>query len=158
MKTLILMLVLVFATAVLSGCAWFKPTTEIVFNPATGTVRFTDTKDNDIHFDKVSVVWNADDGSVLVDNFTAANKSSPVVYANVQQMLAFVEQQRAANEGITAALSGLNGIVQTLVPFLPLTQSTLSAVLYQLRQVQADIDVANNRYQFGPTSQPVIGE
>lgn len=75
----------------LEGCAFITPTTELS-GPGW---HFVDTKDNDIEF-----VGNFESGKFIIEKLTISNKSSPVIEANVQQMLALVEQQKAANEGI----------------------------------------------------------
>jgi len=75
----------------LTGCAWIKPTTEIRMNPMTRTLTVTNTKDVDITIDELYVDWRPDGGTVKVKKFVVSDKSSPVVTANVQQMLAFVE-------------------------------------------------------------------
>jgi len=97
------------------GCAWINPTTEFGINPWTRTFYVKNNKDVDVTFDKVTLT-RTDDGvtDFLAENVVISDKSSPVIDANVKQMLAFVEQQRAANEGIGIALQGIGSMIQTL--------------------------------------------
>ena len=97
-----------------TGCAFIKPTTEIKMNPLTRTVAIYNTKDVDLSFDKVDVTWTNDGGTLVLDNFVVADKATPVIEANVEQMMAFVEQQRAANEGIIGSLKEIAAMVNTL--------------------------------------------
>ena len=101
--------------AALAGCAWIKPTTQIKFNPYTGTISVFNTKDVDVTFKKIVATKGADGSATLeVEDAIISDKSSPVIKENVNQMLAFVEQQRAANEGIGIALQGIGSMIQTL--------------------------------------------
>jgi len=93
------------------GCAFIKPTTELQ-GPGW---RFTDTKDNDID---LVCSYDPDTHAFKIEKLVISNKSSPVIEANVQQMLAFVEQQKAANEGIKAAFAGIAETVGSLVPIV----------------------------------------
>ncbi len=95
--------VVILGGCVLTGCAFIKPTTQL--KAGIFGFEFYDTKDNDVvvkgaHF-------NPETKEFTVDELTVANKSSPVIEANIAQMMAFVEQQHAANEGIKAAFDGL---------------------------------------------------
>ena len=101
-----------------TGCAFIKPTTSLSINPLTRTLTFTDTKDQDIDISGVDLSKNGDDYAFKVESVTISSKASPVIEANVQQMLAFVEQQKAANEGIQIALAGISDIVAKLVPLV----------------------------------------
>ena len=103
---------LIASCCCLAGCAFIKPTTEIV-GPGW---RFTDTKDNDID---LVCSYDPETNAFKIDKLIISNKSSPVVEANVQQMLAFAEQQRAANEGIKTAFEGINQILGLLKPVTP---------------------------------------
>jgi len=98
--------------AMLCGCAFIEPHTQMSINPITRTVSFFDSKDNDIAIDSIS--FDATDKSFAMDGLVISNKSSSVIEANVQQMLAFVEQQRAANEGIQNTLAGLTELTNAL--------------------------------------------
>jgi len=93
-----------------TGCAFIKPTTELKGGPFGW--RFTDTKDNNV------LVKNAEydpkTGQFSVEEVNVSNQSSPVIEANVQQMLAFVEQQRAANEAILGVMAELRQAVGIL--------------------------------------------
>jgi len=99
------------ALSCISACAFIRPTTELC-GPGW---RFTDTKDNDIDF-----VGNFDPttGKFTIEKLVISNKSSPVIEANVQQMLAFVEQQKAANDGIKAAFAGIAQTIGSLAPLV----------------------------------------
>ena len=97
-------IVLILGGCVLSGCAYNKPTTELSAS-AFGGFKFYDSKDNDIIVKGAE--FNPETKQFSVEELTVKNAASPVIDANVQQMLAFVEQQRAANEGIKAAFDGL---------------------------------------------------
>jgi hypothetical protein len=119
------------------GCAMIKPTTEL-----TGPgFAFRDTKDNDVTVKKVE--YNPETKALTIKDLAVSNKASPVIRENVKQMLAFVEQQKAANEGIRIALSGLRDLVKEMIPFLNLTQDTMAAVLHQLATIDAQIEVAD---------------
>jgi hypothetical protein len=110
-----------------AGCAQIKPTTKF-----GGTIfgwEFVDTKDNDIEIIDLDVSPGAK--SVKAASIIIRNNSSDVIDANVAQMMAFVEQQRAANEGITAAFAGLAQSVQAL-------GGALSGALARLPAVKSD--------------------
>ena len=115
--------VLPLACILTVGCAWIKPTTEISFSPLTRTISIFNTKDVDLTFKKMDVSWTADGGALVVKDFALSDKSSPVIEANVEQMLAFAEQQRAANEGIIGSLNAIADMVgivnQMLMRVLP---------------------------------------
>ena len=101
----------------LSACAFIKPVTEVMFNPATGEMVVRDSKDNNLDIKGLKVLKNPDGTfSLELEQGTFANQSSTVIEANVQQMLAFVEQQKAANEGIKAAFEGINRILGIIGP------------------------------------------
>jgi hypothetical protein len=114
-KLVVLLLVVVAG----SGFAFIKPTTEFSFNPATGQARFIDTKDNRVQVDDFKVSKNPD-GTFNCEfkQLLVENQSSPVINANVNQMLAFAEQQRAANEGIKAAFDGITNVAAQIMPGL----------------------------------------
>lgn len=121
------------------GCAFIKPTTSFE-GPGWS---FMDTKDNDIIMDRPSFTKDGQSASFNAERISVANKSSSVIEANVQQMLAFVEQQKAANEGIKAAMSGLAQIVKEVIPFLNLTQGTAAAFLNQLATIEAQVKLSD---------------
>ena len=76
----------------LVGCAFIKPVTEVMFNPATGEMVVRDSKDNSLDIKGLKVLKNPDGTfSLELEQGTFANQSSTVIEANVQQMLAFVE-------------------------------------------------------------------
>lgn len=123
----------------LLGCAFIEPTTQLRINPITRTIEFTDTKNNDVQVDLIQYVENFSSNGVLVrqfviDNLLISNNSSEVIEQNVKQMLAFVEQQKAANEGIKVALEGLTNIVGSLI-------SRVNGILQAIGQIAPDISV-----------------
>lgn len=154
---LILVGLVIFILAIVvmcvGGCAMIEPKTTVAVNPITGSVKVTNTKDTDLEAKGVKAV--SGEKSFEMESLTLSDKSSPVIKENVQQMLAFVEQQKAANEGIAIALSGINESLKTLVPFLNLTPNTMAAVLNQLKQVDMQIDITNKTLKMGDaTTQP----
>jgi len=109
----------------IGGCAYFKPVTEIVFSPATGEFRITDSKDNALLLQNFKVNKGPDGKFTLsLQKGEFTNNASRVAEANAQQMLAFTEQQRAANEGIVATLSGLSNLAARLTPLADLLGTT----------------------------------
>jgi len=135
------------------GCAMIEPKTTVAVNPITGSVKVTNTKDTDLEAKGVKAV--SGEKSFEMESLTLSDKSSPVIKENVQQMLAFVEQQKAANEGIGIALKGITGMIKEMIPFLNLTQGTMAAVLNQLKEVDMQIDIANQKLTLGrATTQP----
>jgi hypothetical protein len=101
-----------FVAGCIHGCAYADPATRLSINPVTRTISFSDTKDNDVSVEYVG--YNADTKQFEVKNFVLRNNSSDVREIDVQQMLAFVEQQKAANDGIKAAFEGLSHTVGIL--------------------------------------------
>jgi len=99
----------------ITGCAMITPHTQVGFDPVSRTVTFYDSKDNSII---VKNMTYDPEGGFTLEELTIDNKSTPVIEANVQQMLAFVEQQKAANEGIIAFMGGLANIVGQLTPLV----------------------------------------
>jgi len=97
-----------------SGCAFFKPACEVVFVPESRSIKILNTKDVDITLKNLKVAWYEGGGSFDVDKLVISDKSSPVIKENVQQMLAFAEQQRAANEGIIGSLTAIGNMVNVL--------------------------------------------
>lgn len=102
-------------SGLLCGCAFITPTTELS-GPGWS---FRDTKDNDID---LVASYDPETKSFKIEKLIISNKSSPVIEANVQQMLAFVEQQKAANEGIKAAFEGITSTINQLKALIPATQ------------------------------------
>jgi hypothetical protein len=147
---------LLFSLIVLiPACAYNKPTTELRVNPMTRSVAFTNTKDVDATVEKVAVTWSNDGGSFEIDGFTVSDQASPVIKENVQQMLAFAEQQRAANEGIIGTVRELGGWISEL--------RQMTALLTQLlrgSQIQLDTPIGSGSGTLGtptttaPTTQP----
>ena len=110
----VMMLVLVLCSGCLFGCAWIKPTTQVSVNPLTRTISIYNTKDVDLAIEGFEVSWDNKSGTIELEKIVVSDKASSVIDANVKQMLAFTEQQRAANEGIAAALAGIRDIVDEL--------------------------------------------
>lgn len=153
---------LLTVAVIAGGCAMIKPTTEVKVDPMSKSVSLYNTKDVDLHVDNVQ--GKSGDSSFSIDNLTVSDKSSPVIKENVQQMLAFVEQQKAANEGIAISLAGVSNIIRELIPYLQLTPDTYAAMIAQLRQIDLQIDVVNGQLKTGkaasgsseiPNTQPV---
>ena len=134
----------------LTGCAWIKPTTEIRMNPMTRTLTVTNTKDVDITIDELYVDWRPDGGTVKVKKFVVSDKSSPVVTANVQQMLAFVEQQKAANEGLIGTVRELRMAVTSLATELG---GIVGAVTEAVRGSQLNVNGVGSA-RIGTATQP----
>ena len=111
------------------GCAFIKPTTQLS-GGALGW-EFVDTKDNDIALEGAS--FDPASKTFKIEKLIIGNKSSPVIEANVQQMLAFVEQQKAANEGIKAVFAGLSDMMNVVRG----TVSDLSAMRVEIATVRA---------------------
>jgi len=105
--------ILIFLTCCLvGGCAYANPGTTLKFDPLNYEVYFYDTKDNDVELAELS--YNVDTGAFAMKDLKIRNNASDVREANVAQMMAFVEQQRAANEGIIAAFNGLAELTNML--------------------------------------------
>lgn len=118
----------------IAGCAMITPHTQVGFDPARRMITFYDSKDNDVELDNVAY---SPDGGFTLEKLIISNKSTPVIEANVQQMLAFVEQQKAANEGIAVTLSGLANIVGQLSGVVTELQGVLRAMPSVSANVQA---------------------
>ncbi|HUT14048.1 MAG TPA: hypothetical protein VMY42_26405 [Thermoguttaceae bacterium] len=107
MKTRWTACALTMAASMQVGCAFITPTTEIRFNPVAKSLSIINTKDVDLSFDSLHVEWQEGSGKLDMENVVIADKSSPVIKENVQQMLAFAEQQKAANEGLIGTIREL---------------------------------------------------
>lgn len=127
-----------------AGCAQIKPTTQVSINPITRTISFKDTKNNDVTFEEVS--YNHDTKTFYVKGFVLKNNSSEVIDSNVQQMMAFVEQQRAANEGITQAFAGLAENISALGGALTGVLANLPAV-----KTSAETPLGSGSVEVNPT-------
>lgn len=103
------------------GCAFIKPTTQIWVDPS-GRFNVYNTKDVRVEFGGIEAEKMADGSMVFrlipstQPGFVITDASSPVIRENIGQMLAFVEQQKAANEGIDIVMKGLPGIIAEMVP------------------------------------------
>ena len=84
-----------------------------------------------------------------VDKLQFLNESARVLAGLEKTMLAFTEQQRAANEGITAALTGLNSITATLAG----TLTTLTPLVANL-----DTPIGRGSITVGSESREGTGE
>jgi hypothetical protein len=126
-----------------TGCAMIEPQTAFSVSPF-GTVRFFDSKDNDIIVKGLQ--FDPDSNGFSLAEMTVTNKSSPVIDANVQQMMAFVAQQQAANEGITAAFDGLSKTVEAL-------SGTVEALLQNLPAVSGEVDTPIGKGEIEVTPQ-----
>jgi len=107
----LLMVVVVLAP----GCGLIEPATTFKINPITRTVTFTNNKDVDLSFDEITAKWDKEGGGeIILKNWVVSDKATPVIEANVAQMMAFVEQQKAANEGIIGSLRAIGDTVSVL--------------------------------------------
>ena len=98
-----------------TGCAWINPTTEFGISPWTKTFYVKNNKDVNVSIKRLKLTKDGDGIlSFEADDVEISDMSSPVITENVKQMAMFVEQQRAANEGIGIALEGIGSMVQTL--------------------------------------------
>jgi hypothetical protein len=97
--------------ATLTGCAFIKPTTKMGGGPFGW--EFVDTKDNNVSVKNLIV--DPKTKVITVEELILTNAASPVIEANVQQMLAFVEQQKQA----TAFMAALAPVLQAAVSALP---------------------------------------
>jgi len=115
---------LVAGAAAMSGCAYSEPVTRFGGGPFGW--EFVDTKDNDIEI----VGLNVDPASKVIsaEKIVVRNNASDVIVQNVQQMLAFVEQQRAANEGIAVTLAGLSNMMGQIVPLADQLRQAVAAL------------------------------
>ena len=111
MKYLMILAALLGCCVPLPGCAFIRPTTQVGVNPFTRTVEVYNTKDVDISVGHVEAITK-DGGSLTLDDLVISDKASPVIEANVGQMLAFVEQQKAANEGIRIVMQNLADVIR----------------------------------------------
>lgn len=137
-----------------SGCAFIKPTTQLDMNPITRTISFVDTKDNDVEINGVHWADGPDGKSFTVESVIVANKASPVIEANVQQMLAFVEQQRAANEGIAASLAGLAQMITAMSGPIAALGEAIPAVSGEVKTDWGDGSVVVTPQSQTPATQP----
>lgn len=149
------------AVVLLAGCAYNEPKT--VFGvDRTGKISFADGKDNDLQVAHAEGEWGGQTGRFVIDNLTLSNNASRVIKENVQQMLAFAEQQRAANEGIRAAFDGLTslagqltGMIREFVPLVQATTSNTTTVLRALAEINARLDAMGVGVTMGAaTTQP----
>jgi len=73
---------------------------------------FTDTKDNDISFDEAS--YDPATKQFSIKGLVIRNNASDPMIANVQQIMAIVEQQKAANEGLKVFMDGIQPALSLL--------------------------------------------
>jgi hypothetical protein len=115
------------------GCAFIKPQTTLHVDPATGKVDVTNSKDVDLTVKKVE--GRNGDKSLLIEDLVISDKASPVQNANVNQMMAFVAQQEAANEGVRVAMFGLAQCLEKLA----LDLSAPAAIIHEIKEVNATL-------------------
>lgn len=109
------------------GCAYDKDIgTFAEFDPVSHRFTFATKTDNQATLEEGGATWTESGGSITIKNLDVNTNASDVRNANVNQMMAFVEQQRAANEGIQIALQGLSSIVMSV--------STITGQLQHLLQ------------------------
>ncbi len=124
--------VLVLGAANATGCAFFRPTTEISVNPINKTIRYINTKDTEGQLKGLRGAWTTADGgsgSFELAELSASDKSSPVLERIEKTMLAFVEQQKAGNEGIRIAMSGLAELANQVVPLVGMLRTQTSEMV-----------------------------
>lgn len=98
-----------------AGCAFINPSTEFGISPWTKTFYVKNNKDVNVSIAELSLTKDANGIlSFEAEDVEISDMSSPVIEKNVQQMMAFAEQQRAANEGIIGSLQAIGSMVQTL--------------------------------------------
>ena len=142
-----IILPVVLAGLFVPGCAFIKPTTRL----AGPGWEFVDTKDNDIQIKNAK--FDPETKGFSVEDLIVANKSSPVIEANVKQMLAFAEQQRAFNEGLQVAMTGLANIVNELVPALGMLRTQTSSTT-ELQTLIGTLRRQLETVPIVPTTQP----
>ena len=143
-KMYVSVLLLVACCVPLPGCAFIKPETKIGVNPFTRTVSLYNTKDVDVAIALVKAETK-DGGSVEIRDVLISDKASPVITANVPQMLAFAEQQRAGNEGLQIVMSNLSDVVREAGYLTNPVAAAIRAVMDGLKkqQIQLDSQIAN---------------
>ena len=153
-KMYLCLLLLVVSCVSIPGCAFIKPETKIGVNPITKTVSVYNTKDVDLTVDRITATTK-DGGSLSVENLVISDKASSVIEANVKQMLAFVEQQKAANEGIQIVMTNLAAVIKEAGYFTNPVAAAIRAVMDGLakQQVQLDSQIANLKLNL-PDTQP----
>ncbi len=114
------------ACLLLCGCAYNPAETKLGGGPFGWF--FRDSKDNDIEMLGLEV--DPETKVITLESLIIRNNASDAARANVEQMMAFVEQQRAANEGIKLTMDGLVGIASQLtaaVSALPVNRGSTAA-------------------------------
>lgn len=86
----------------LTGCAYANPRTEVGYSPIWG-FKLHNSKDVSIKASKIEA--DSKNGIWKCDSLEIIDNASKVREANVLQMQAFVEQQRAFNEGFKELLN-----------------------------------------------------
>lgn len=101
----------------LTGCwAPRSPETEFSINPISKTMRFHDTKDNDVEI--TGAGFNTITHDFKLDKLTIHNNASAVIREQVEQMKVWNEQMRTANEAILGIVQQLSNMVNVLAPGL----------------------------------------
>lgn len=120
MRFLMQWIAMVAMVACLTGCAFIEPTTRV--GGGLFGWEFVDTKDNDILIKNAE--YDPKTQQFKVEEIKVTNKASDVVAANVEQMLAFTEQQRAANEGLIGVVKELANAAVAMTGAKVTTQPT----------------------------------
>lgn len=104
------MLLACILCSLVMGCAYNPAETKLGGGPFGW--HFRDSKDNDIELKNLAV--DPETKVVTLEYMSVRNNASDAARANVEQMMAFVEQQKAANEGIRITMEGLANIAGQL--------------------------------------------
>ena len=125
MRWIAFVTIMILGGCVWTGCGMITPTTEVRGGQSFGSPYFElkSTKDESVSLNKAT--YNPETKEIEIEGLEINSASSPVIRENVQQMLAFVEQQRAANEGISIAMTGIANILSSLVPMVDKLSETL---------------------------------
>lgn len=102
-------------TCVGGGC-WAPPgpITEFKINPVSKTASFRDTKDN--HIKLQGLEFSATEKSGKLQLLEIENSASAVIAMQIKQMEVWNTQMATANEGITRVLSGLERLLEKVMP------------------------------------------
>jgi len=107
MKTAILS-----ALILVGGCGVANPSTAVSVCPATGTVKFEDTKDNNVLVEDLEV--DLPNKVARVKKLELTNNASDVRIANVQQMDAIARQWEAYGVAMQRQITAISGVVDSL--------------------------------------------
>ena len=86
-----------------------SPETTLSFDPWTHSMRFHDTKDNDILIEGAE--YDGTTKAFKLQKLTIRNNASDVMVQQIEEMKVWNEQMRTANQGITNVMSGLTNML-----------------------------------------------